>query len=38
MNPEFGQAAPDRDRRRATVVDAVTRLAGQQPACEPAAR
>src|ERR1700722_9336525 len=38
MKPEFGQAAPDRDRRRATVVDAVTRLAGQQPACEPAAR
>ncbi|MGI8449899.1 MAG: TetR family transcriptional regulator [Streptosporangiaceae bacterium] len=28
MNPEFGQAAPDRDHRRATVVDAVTRLAG----------
>jgi AcrR family transcriptional regulator len=38
MNPEFGQAAPDRDRRRATVVDAVTRLAGQQQAREPAAR
>ncbi len=27
MNPEFGQAAPDRGRRRATVVDAVARLA-----------
>ena len=27
MNPEFGQAAPDRCRRRATVVDAVARLA-----------
>lgn len=27
MNPEFGQAAPDRSRRRATVVDAVARLA-----------
>jgi hypothetical protein len=26
MNPEFGQDAPDRDRRRATVVDAVARL------------
>ena len=27
MNPEFGQAAPDRSGRRATVVDAVARLA-----------
>ena len=27
MNPEFGQAAPDRSGRRATVMDAVTRLA-----------
>ena len=26
MNPEFGQAAPGRDRRRATVVGAVARL------------
>ena len=26
MNPEFGQAAPDRDGRRATVVGAVARL------------
>jgi AcrR family transcriptional regulator len=38
MNPEFGQAAPDRNRRRATVVDAVTQLVGHQPACGPAAR
>jgi AcrR family transcriptional regulator len=30
MNPEFGQAAPDRARRRATVVDAVARLASGQ--------
>jgi AcrR family transcriptional regulator len=27
MNPEFGQAAPERRGRRATVVDAVARLA-----------
>ena len=28
MNPEFGQDAPGRDRRRATVVNAVARMTG----------
>jgi AcrR family transcriptional regulator len=37
MNPEFGQAAPDRSRRRATVVDAAARLASARlPGAGPA--
>jgi AcrR family transcriptional regulator len=37
MNPEFGQDAPGRDRRRGTVVDAVARLTSGPPESLPGA-